>query len=51
MDEFEKAMIQFVEFHFEIILCFLINRKCDFFQVDNTTIQVGEWHLNVISAS
>ena len=46
--EVEKAMIQVVECHFEVIFCFLINRKCDFFQIDKLTIQVVDWQLNFI---
>jgi len=30
-DEVEKAMIQVVKCHFEVIFCFLTNWKCDFF--------------------
>jgi len=41
-------MIQVVECHFEVIFCFLTNRKCDFFQVDKATIQVVEWQLKFI---
>ena len=40
-DEFEKEMIQVVKCHFEVIFCFLTNRKCDFFQVEKATIQVA----------
>ena len=50
-DEVEKAIIQFVECHFEVIISFLTNRNCDFFQVDIATIQVSEWHLNSYSTS
>jgi len=32
-DEVEKAMIQVVNCHFEVIVCFLTNRKCDFFKL------------------
>ena len=42
-------MIQVVEIHFEVILCFLTNRNFDLFQDDKATIQVAELHLNVIS--
>ena len=41
-------MIQVAECHFEVILCFLTNRKCDFLQVDKATIQLVEWHSKVI---
>jgi len=41
-------MIQVVECHFEVIFCYLTNRKCDFFQVGKATIQEVEWHLKVI---
>ena len=40
----EKAMNEGVEWQFKIILCFLPNRKCKFFQVDTATIQLIEWH-------
>jgi len=30
LNEFEKAMIQVVESHFEIISCFSTKRKCEF---------------------
>jgi len=50
-DEVEKAIIQFVECHFEVIISFLTNRNCDFFQVDIATIQVSEWHLKSYSTS
>jgi len=40
LDEVEKAMIQVVEWHFEVIYCLLNNRKCYFFQGDKATIQV-----------
>ena len=30
LDEVEKAMSNVVECHFEVIFCFLTNRKCDF---------------------
>ena len=39
-------MIQFVEWHFEVIFCFLINRKCDFFQADKKTIRAVKWNLS-----
>ena len=42
-DVFEKAMIPFVESHFEVIFCFLTNRNCDFFQINKATNQVIEW--------
>ena len=42
-------MIPVVEYHFDIIFCFLTNRKCNFFQVDKSTMQVVEWHLKVIA--
>jgi len=48
LDEVEKAMIQFVEGHFEVNVCFLTNRKCEIFQVDKATIQVVECHFKVI---
>jgi len=48
LDEAEKAMIQVVEIHFEVIFCFLTNRNCDLFQGDKATIQVAEWHVKVI---
>ena len=38
-DEVEKAKIQVVDWHFEVIICFSTNRKYDFFQVDKATIQ------------
>ena len=41
-------MIQVVVSHFQVILCFLKNRKFDFLQVDKATIHVVEWHLKVI---
>jgi len=41
-------MIHVVECHFEVIFCFLTNRKCNFLQVDKATIQVAEWVLKVI---
>jgi len=41
-------MIQVVECHFEVIFCFLCNRKWNFFQVDKATIQVVDWQLKVI---
>ena len=47
-DEVEKAMIQVVECHFEVIFCSLTNLNCYFFQVDKATIQVDEWLLEVI---
>ena len=31
-------MIQVVDCHFEVILCLLTKRKCDFFQIDKATI-------------
>jgi len=37
-----------VECLLEAIICSLTNRKCDFFQVDKSTIQVVLWHLTVI---
>jgi len=40
----EKAMNEGVEWQFKIILYFLPNRKCNFFQVDESTIQLIEWH-------
>ena len=40
LDEVEKAMIQVVKCHFEVIFCLLTNRNCNF-KVDKTTIQVG----------
>ena len=40
-------MIQVVQWHFQVIFCFLTNRKLDFFQVDKATIQVVKWHLEV----
>ena len=47
-DEFEKAMIQVVEFHFEIIFCFLTNRNFNFFLVDKAMIQDAEWLIKVL---
>ena len=49
-------MIEVVKWHFEDIFCFLTNRKCDFYHVDEATIQVDEWLLkemtfNLFSAS
>ena len=41
-------MFQFVVCHFEVILCFLTNRKSDFFQVHKSIIQVVQWHLKII---
>ena len=38
-------MIQVVELHFEVIICFSTNRKYDFFQFDKATIQEVVWHL------
>jgi len=32
-DDVEKAMIQVVKCHVEVIFCFLTNRKCDFFKL------------------
>ena len=49
LDEVVKAMIQVVEWDFEVIFCFMTNRKCDFFQVDKATIQVVEWKLKTHS--
>jgi len=40
-DKVLKAMIQVVKCNFQVIFCFLTNRKCDFFQVDKATIQVA----------
>jgi len=40
-------MIQVVEWHFEVMFCFLTNRNCDCFQVGKATIQVMEWHLKI----
>ena len=40
-------MIQVVECHFDVILCILPNRKCDFFQVHKKTNQVVVWHYKV----
>jgi len=42
--EVEKAMNEDVEWQFKIILCFVPNRKCKYFQVDKATFQLIEWH-------
>jgi len=42
LDEVENVMNKVVEFHFEVIFCFLKNRKTAFFQVNKATIQVVE---------
>jgi len=47
-DEFEKAIIQVAECHYEIIFCFLTNRNFDFFQFVKATIQDAEWLMKVI---
>ena len=44
-------MIYVVKCHFEVIFCFLTNRKCDFFQVDKAAIQVAECVLKDLSSS
>ena len=41
-------MIQVIEWKFEVIFCFLTNRKCEFFQVDKATIQGFDSQLKVI---
>ena len=41
-------MIQVFKCHFKVIISFLTNRKCDFFQFHKALIQVVEWHLKVI---
>ena len=33
LGEVEKAMIQVVECHFEVIICSLTNQKCEFFSI------------------
>jgi len=40
-NEVDKAKMQVVKCHLEVIFCILTNRNCEFFQVHKATIQVA----------
>ena len=47
-DVVEKTMFPVLPWHFEIILCLLTRRKCDFSEVDKAMIQVVARHCEII---
>jgi len=47
-DEVEKAMIQVVKCHFELIFGLLTNPKCELVELQIAMIEVFAWHSQLI---